>query len=413
MAGGSAPKVPGRAVLLYLGVLVLYVNIYAVPPMTLSILRELGIGHFQAGLLMTTFAVVYCIGNALVGFLSDRIGELRVMAAGLVLGFFASLLMSLTGSFPVMVASRVFSGLAAAALTTPCLVTLMRWFPPARKSLSVSLHLASLTLGSALVFLLTPLLLPLLSWRVLLRLYALAGVAVLAPFAFLLRQAGTVPPAPEGRARGGLQPSAVAVVALLCAVLFLTLFQIGGALTWLPPWLQERGGFSPLQVGLAAMTFSLVGIPSTLLGGYLADRSGERRGPRVIALSLAGVLVSSSILSLGWLQDARWFALVLLVIVLARWGSFMAVGPLLSLIPRLAPPGGQGALMGLVHAVAMSGSVAASFAGGVVIQGTGGYRALWALLSAALLFSAALLHPLLRRSWNALFRDEQGAAQRR
>jgi predicted MFS family arabinose efflux permease len=267
----------------------------------------------------------------------------------------------------------------------------------------VSLHLASLTLGSALVFLVTPLLLPLLSWRVLLRLYALAGAAVLVPFFFLLRQAGAEPHRAPRRERSRLERPAVPVVALLCAVLFVTLFQIGGGLTWLPPWLQERGGFSPLQTGLASMTFSLVGIPSTLLGGWLADRPGGRRGLRIIGLSLVGVLVSSTVLALGWLQDARWFALVLLVIVLARWGSFMAVGPLLSLVPRLAPPGGQGSLLGLVNAVTMSGSVAASFAGGLAIQLTGGYRALWVLFSAALLASAAVLHPLLRRCWLALF----------
>jgi putative MFS transporter len=402
-----------RTVLLYLGVLVLYVNIYAVPPLTLSIIRELGIGHLQAGLLMTTFAVVYCIGNALVGYLSDRFGALRVMAAGLALGFLASLLLSITESFPVMVASRILSGMAAAAMTTPCLVTLMRWFPPARRSLSVSLHLAALTLGSALVFLVTPLLLPHIAWRILLRLYALAGVAVLAPFAFLLRGAGDEPPGAWRRTGSRLEGPALGVVALLCAVLFVSLFQIGGAMTWLPPWLQERGGFSPLQIGLAAMTFSLVGIPSTLLGGWLADRPGARRGPRIIAMSLAGGLVSSSVLALGWLQEARWFALVLLIVVLARWGSFMAVGPLLSLVPRLAPPGGQGSLMGWVNAVTMSGSVAASFAGGLLIQLTGAYRALWALFSAALLVSAAVLHPLLRRRWLALTRgDDEGFPER-
>jgi predicted MFS family arabinose efflux permease len=413
MASESASKMPGRATFLYLGVLVLYVNIYAVPPMTLSIIRELGIGHLQAGLLMTTFAVMYCIGNALVGYLSDRFGALRVMAAGLALGFLASLLLSVTRSFPVMVASRLLSGMAAAAMTTPCLVTLMRWFPPERRSLSVSLHLAALTLGSALVFLVTPLLLPYLSWRVLLRLYALAGAAVLAPFPFLFRQAGAEAPEAQRRTRGRLERPAVAVVALLCAVLFVTLFQIGGALTWLPPWLQERGGFSPLQIGLASMTFSLAGIPSTLLGGWLADRPGARRGPRIIAMSLVGVSISSSVLALGWLQDARWFALVVLVIVLARWGSFMAVGPLLSLVPRLAPPGGQGSLMGLVQAVTMSGSVAASFAGGLVIQLTGAYRALWALFAAALLASAAVLHPLLSRRWLTLFPGDDEAAPAR
>lgn len=398
----------GRPVLLYGGVLILYVNIYAVPPLVVSIIRELRVGHLRAGLLMTTFAVTYCLGNVVMGYLSDRLGALRVMVGGLAVGFLASLVMSLTGSFALMVGTRVFSGLAAAAMTTPCLVTLMRWFPPARRALSVSLHLAAVTLGSALVYLFTPLLLPVLSWRATLRLYALGGGLLLIAFLRLLAGSGAALPAAGHRVRVPLSPPATRVIVLLCAVLFLTLFQIGGTLTWLPPWLQELGGFSPLQVGLAGMTFSLVGIPSTLLGGYLADRAPERRARRVMAMSLVGVLISASVLALVWLQDARWFALVMLVVVLARFGSFMSVGPLLSLAAGLAPGGGQGALLGLVNAVTMSGPVVAAFVGGLIIEKTGDYRMLWVALSVALLASAVALQPLLRRAWQALSADGGG-----
>lgn len=398
---GSPGGGPGSVALLYAGVLVLYVNIYAVPPLTISIIRDLGIGHFQAGLLMTTFSVAYCLGNAGVGYLSDRVGALRVMAGGLAMGFLATLVMSLSGSFAVMVGTRLLSGLAAAAMTAPCLVTLMRWFAPSRRSLSVSLHLASLTLGSALTFLLTPLLLPWLSWRVVLRFYALAGAVLLVAFLPLLRRSGGVSPPAGPRVRGALSGPNAGLVALLCAVLFITMFQIGGTLTWLPPWLQEGGGFSPLQIGLAGMTFSLVGIPSTLLGGVLADRARGRRRERVIGMSMVGLVVSSSLLALVWLQQARLFGVVMLVVVAARWGSFMSVGPLLSLAAGLARGGAQGSLLGVVNAIAMSGSVVAAFAGGLLIQTTGGYATLWVALAAALLFSAIVLHPLLRRAWRA------------
>ena len=412
MNAGQRPGGQGKAVLLYLSVIVLYVNIYAVPPMTLSIIRELGISHFQAGLLMTTFAVVYCLGNALVGLLSDRWGALRVMVGGLSLGYLASLLLSVTGNFPVMLASRVLSGVAAAAMTTPCLITLIRWFPPERKSLSVSLHLASLTLGSAVVFLVTPVLLPHISWRTLLRLYALAGAVALIPLLLLLRGPAVVPAARRAAGGGSIPRPAAAVVALLSAVLFVTLFQIGGTLTWLAPWLEEKSGFLPLQAGLAAMTFSLVGIPSALLGGYLADRLTGPRALRIVRMSMVGVLVSTAVVALGWLQGPRWFALVLVVIVLSRWGSFMAVGPLLSLVPRLARPGEEGSLMGVVNAVTMSGSVAASFIGGLIIEVAGNYRSLWIVLAAALLVSALVLHPLLNRRWSALDLVSQGADAR-
>ncbi|MBM3302843.1 MAG: MFS transporter, partial [Deltaproteobacteria bacterium] len=89
-------------VLAYLSI-VLYINIFCIPPIALSLMRETGIGHFQVGLLMTVYTLVYCFSNLAAGILSDRFGPKAVMTGGLLLGYLTTWILSATSSFPLMV----------------------------------------------------------------------------------------------------------------------------------------------------------------------------------------------------------------------------------------------------------------------------------------------------------------------
>jgi len=382
----------------YLAIVLLYINIFALPPITVALMAETGIGHFQAGLLMTVYTVVYCLGNIFTGILSDRFGPSRVMFGGLVAGFLGALLFTFTRGYSVMLASRVCLGLAAAAMTSPCLVYLYGWLPPERRALGVSGQLASLTLGAALAFLLTPLLITALPWRVLLRFYALTGMAVLVIFRLVTRD----PPGEREKTAGPEKRIGEVfrnpALLLLSGVLFISLFQISGTMTWLAPWLEEKCGLTPLRIGLGAAAFSLIGIPSTLVGGALATRFGPGGVRKTVRLSMIGMLVSASTGAFIFLEKPGMFPLVLAVIILARWGSFMSVGPLLALVPRLVRPELAGKAAGLVNSVAMSGGFAASLLAGLAIEKTGQYHLVWLGFAGALLASAIGLHPLLARA---------------
>lgn len=386
----------------YLSLAALYVNIFSIPPVTLILVRELGINHFQAGLLMTVYSVSYCVNNLFTGVLSDRWGPKRVMGLGLILGFLSSMMFTFTDHFGAMLVSRALIGFSAASMTSPCMIYILSLLSPQERGLGVSGHLASLTLGSGIVFLITPLLVQAYPWRAVLQAYALLG---LIPFILFCiwgrdRLPGTsFSPLHKAESKAGLWS---VPMMLLAGILFITLFQIGGTLTWIAPWLEERCRLSPFEVGVGAMTFALAGIPSAILGGYLSSRYRPGQTQKIVRLSTAGMLISTSTVAFVWLETWRSLPLVLVVIFLARWGSFMSTGPLLSMVPKLVRPELSGLAVGFVNSAALAGGFLSSLLGGYIIERTGQYRWLWILFSASLLFSALVLHPALNRKMSRI-----------
>ena len=388
-------------VLAYLSIVTLYINIFCVPPIALSLMRETGIGHFQVGLLMTVYTLVYCFGNLAAGILSDRFGPKAVMTGGLLLGYLTTWMLSATSNFPLMVLTRIGIGFSAAAVTAPGMLFLQGWLPPEKKSLGISGHLAALTLGTAVVFLITPVLVERIPWRALIRTYAAVGAGVLIAFQLF---AGPPPLGDQGTresASGGLSGFFSPSLILLSAVLFIDLFQIGGTLVWLSPWLEEKCGLPPSGVGVGGMTFSLVGIPAALLGGYLAGKcreKGKRKGlESIVRLSAAGSIISAATGLLVFLEAPRFFPLIITVIILARWGSFMGVGPLLSVVLELRSQQAAGRAMGFVNTVMLAGAFLSSLLSGLFIEKTGEYDLVWVTFAAVLVLSAFVLHPLLSR----------------
>ena len=387
--------------LAYLSTVTLYINIYCIPPIALSLMRETGIGHFQVGLLMTVYAMVYCFSNLAAGILSDRFGPKAVMSGGLLLGYLATGILSGTSNFTLMVLTRIAIGFSAAAMTAPCMLFVQGWLPPEKRSLGVSGLLAALTLGSALVFLITPVLIEGIPWRPLIRIYAAIGAGVLIAFWLF---AGPLPSGNQGTraiSSGGSSRFFSGALILLSAVLFIDMFQIGGTLVWLSPWLEEKCGLPPSGVGVGAMAFSLVGIPAALLGGYLAGKCrqiGKTKGlESIVWLSAVGSILSAATGLFVFLEAPRFFSLIIIVIILARWGSFMGVGPLLSVVLELTSQKAVGRAMGFVNTVMLSGSFLSSLLSGFFIEKTGQYDLVWLTFAAALLLSALVLHPLLSR----------------
>jgi predicted MFS family arabinose efflux permease len=380
----------------YVSVIVIYMNISCIPPLTLTIIKEVEIAHFQAGLLMTVYTVAYCISNVFAGVLADKVGPERVMSAGLAISYISTYVFASTSQLSIMLLCRALIGVGAASMTSPCILYILSNLPPEKGSLGVSGHLSSVTLGSGAVLLITPIVVRVYPWRSLLNLYALLGFVTLIFFCLFNR--GNLLRFEQ------LLHSSHSVLSfrrnilsfpliLLSMILFAAFFLIGGTMTWLAPWLEEKCMFSPVRTGLGSMAFALTGIPSSIFGGYM---SGKVKN--IVPLSMIGMLLSASIVSFGWLEANTYFIPVIIVAILARWGSFMSFGPLISIIPRLVSSDSRGLAIGFVNFTFMSGGFLSSLLGGLIIEYTGGYKLIWILFSAILVFSALVLHPLLNKS---------------
>jgi MFS family permease len=73
---------------------------FVMPPLFPYLMKEFGLSFTQAGGLMTTFFVVSGIGQALAGFVVDRVGALRVLMGGMALLMVSALLLSVGTELP-------------------------------------------------------------------------------------------------------------------------------------------------------------------------------------------------------------------------------------------------------------------------------------------------------------------------
>src|SRR5262249_27805418 len=78
---------------------------FMLPPLFPWLMSEFGLGFTQVGITMTIFFVVSGTGQALSGFVVDRIGALRVLCGGIGLLAFSGVVLSLAEGFPMVLAA--------------------------------------------------------------------------------------------------------------------------------------------------------------------------------------------------------------------------------------------------------------------------------------------------------------------
>ncbi|SMC03481.1 Predicted arabinose efflux permease, MFS family [Sulfobacillus thermosulfidooxidans DSM 9293] len=92
-------------------------DLFVISPLLSLIARTIRISPAAAGWMVTIFAVIYVIAAPKIGALSDILGRRRIIVGGLLLFSTANFLTSIASSFILLLVSRAFAGLAAAAVT--------------------------------------------------------------------------------------------------------------------------------------------------------------------------------------------------------------------------------------------------------------------------------------------------------
>ncbi len=268
------------------------------PPLFPWLMAEFGLSYTQAGFLMTVFFVVSGIGQALAGFVVDRVGARPVLFFGIGTLALSGLVLSAAGSYAGLVAAAAVAGVGNSIFHPADFTVLNRRVSMARLGHAFSVHGLSGNLGWAAGSVVMAGVAAASSWRVSALVAAAIGCSVLLLLILRRSTIGDV----EGLARAA-HPVSNAVAPLvgplaflrsaavwLCFAFFLITTAAFGILqNYAPAILNHVYGLAlPLaSVGLTA--YLLGSAAGIIVGGFVAARFADSDFVIAPALALSAV----------------------------------------------------------------------------------------------------------------------------
>ena len=251
--------------------------------------KELGLSYTEIGLIMTAQHVVGAISNLPGGMVVDMVGKKGyLMAISLFWVGFPYALMSLTHSYWMLIVCVMLVGIGN-NLWHPAALTTLAYRYPDRKGLVIAYHGMGGNIADGLAPLVVGALLAWFSWRTVVVINVVPGLAMAALIlvmlgAFTLTSSHDNNINAAGKS-GGVRKYLKDFASLLgnrelmlvsIGSAFRTMTQTG-LLTFLPVYLAYELGYSPFAIGVCLAVMQVAGLAASPIGGHLSDRLGRKR----------------------------------------------------------------------------------------------------------------------------------------
>ncbi len=323
------------------------------PPLFPLFITEFGYSYSQLGLLVTIFFLVSGIGQALAGFLVDRVGARPVLFIALGCFVMAGLAAAAATGYAGLACAAALAGIGNASFHPVDFTILNKRVSPARLGHAFSAHGITGNLGwaAAPVFLAT-LTAVFGSWRAATASASVAALVVMAVMwvnrASLDDQAGQAAPgaAPAIGAVAAEHPLAflrLPSVWLCFSFFFWSTCALTAIQSFASPALQKIYALPLAVTSLVVTGYMLCGAAGMVVGGFLAARA--QRLEKIIAICLIASALLLLTVSAGVLPGV--FAAV--VAAVAGFGTGLAGPSRDMLIRRAAPAGATGRVYGTVY----------------------------------------------------------------
>jgi MFS family permease len=365
---------------------------FVLPPLFPYLMREFGLTFTEVGSTMMVFFVVSGVGQALAGFVVDRFGALKVLCGGMLLLGSSSLVLSVAGSYPMLLVAAGIAGLGNCVFHPADFTLLNRRVSNPRLGHAFSVHGLSGSLGWAAA----PVLVLAIaettgSWRMAAVGASLVGFLALA---FLLANrrllaVEALSIAESGKPKGGsFAFLSVGIVWMSFLFFLLAVMAFGGLQNFAPPVLERTYGVT-LALATTGLTAYLLGSAGgTAAGGFFASK-GEHQD-RIIALALGSGALCAVALASGLVPT---WSIVALMGLMGFSVGF--AGPSRDILVRRAATstfgaGAFGRIYGFVYSGIDTGLAIAPIAFGLLMDAGRYSGVLWgvALLQTLAIFAA-------------------------
>jgi MFS transporter, Spinster family, sphingosine-1-phosphate transporter len=346
-----------------------YADRYVLPAILPKVRADLGITSLEAGLLGSSFLLVYAFATLPIGVWADRGVRKNIVALCVGIWSVATCLAGFTRNFVQLFSVRAVLGIGEAGYGPASLSLLGDFFSKARRGRILSYWSSGTLLGAAIGFTLGGLVGDVLGWRWAFYIVGIPGL-IAAFLAWRMLEPGRGAFEDEGDGlteedtanqveavseHSGLGKAFWSTVnkllqiptywTLLGALTF-SFFTIGGTSFWLPSYLV--GSFK-LSVGRAGVISGAVlvstGLVGTIVGGWLADYVQRRRPEGRLLVATLGFLLGAPLVLLALF--IRSLPLFIAVFVIAGIALNFCTGPLNAVIQDVITPTMRATAVGL------------------------------------------------------------------
>jgi MFS family permease len=348
---------------------------------------ELGVPVEQVGLVVTLFTLPGVILTPLLGVAADRLGRKRVLVPSLVLFGIAGAACSLAQSFTPLLSLRLLQGVGAAALASINLTLIGDLFQGRQRTAAMGYNASVLSVGTATY----PLVgggLAMIGWH-----WPFALPILALPVAVLVTTRLREPPAARAQRlasylsgvwRRVRTPPVLVLYTCSCGI-FILLY--GAYITFLPLYMADSFGSSPLVIGVIMTLQSVVNAITSSQLGRLSARIPE---PRLLQVGL--IVFAAGLAATPFAPVSAALAVPAAVLGVAFATTIPVV---MSLLSELAPDDQRAAFMSLNGTVLRLGQTL----GPVIMTGVyaaGGFRAVYMVGAAIAVAMAGLAAAVLR-----------------
>lgn len=306
---------------------------------------ELGLTDTQLGALGgIAFALLYSTLGVPLALIADRTSRSWVITVSLAVWSGFTALCGLATGFWQLFFARLGVGVGEAGGVAPSYAMIADYFPPERRARALAIYSLGIPVGLATGALLGGYIAATVDWRTAFVVVGLAGVVIAPLFRLMVRE-----PARGGADPAGTAPAARVPLGAVFPILarkpsfWLMAFAAAfssmcgyGLAFWAPSLMMRSYGFSLLQASQFMGTLLLVGgTLGVFMGGWFADRLGQRDRGAYARLPAVAWLVCVPLFAIGFWSSSPWVAWAFLVI--PNGLNILWLGPVTTAVQNLVP----------------------------------------------------------------------------